>query len=314
MSGNNPTLLKRNIIKRNGSITAMDGLHAFTLLLPYGLLFSVFIAIPIAVAIYLSFTYFDLVQSPTFAGLHNYITLLTQDAIFFQRVLPNTIYFALIVGPGGYVISFIMAWMLAQIQPIPRAILALLLYMPSLAGGVFISVVWRTIFSGNQSGYINAVLLRWNLIETPIQFLLSPDYLLSVMIIVSLWSAMGIGFLAMLAGILNINEELYEAAYIDGLKNRFQEIIYITIPSMKPQMLFGAVMAIVGAFNNGAIGVALSGVNPTPDYSGQLITNHIDDYGFLRYEMGYAAAVSVALLCMVWVFSKIAYTFFGERD
>jgi multiple sugar transport system permease protein len=134
------------------------------------------------------------------------------------------------------------------------------------------------------------------------------------MIVVSLWSAMGIGFLAMLAGILNINEELYEAAYIDGLRNRFQEIIYITVPSMKPQMLFGAVMAIVGAFNNGAIGVALSGANPTPQYSGQLITNHIEDYGFLRYEMGYAAAVSVALLCMVWVFSKLAYTFFGERD
>jgi multiple sugar transport system permease protein len=207
-----------------------------------------------------------------------------------------------------------MAWMLAQIQRVPRTILALLLYMPSLAGGVFIGVLWRTIFSGDQSGYINAILLRWNLIRTPLQFLQSPDYLMGIMILVSLWSAMGIGFLAMLAGILNINEELYEAAYIDGLRNRFQEIIYITVPSMKPQMLFGAVMAIVGAFNNGAIGVALSGANPTPQYSGQLITNHIDDYGFLRYEMGYAAAVSVALLCIVWVFSKIAYTFFGERD
>jgi multiple sugar transport system permease protein len=294
--------------------TASDGIYALGLLLPYGLLFSVFIAIPIAVAIYLSFTYFDLVQAPVFAGLYNYVTLLTQDTVFFKNVLPNTIKFALIVGPGGYVISFLMAWMLAQIQPVPRTILALLLYMPSLAGGVFIGVLWRTIFSGNQSGYVNAILLNWNLIQTPIQFLQSPKYLLNIMILVSLWSAMGIGFLAMLAGILNINEELYEAAYIDGLRNRFQEIIYITIPSMKPQMLFGAVMAIVGAFNNGAIGVVLSGANPTPQYSGQLITNHIDDYGFLRYEMGYAAAVSVALLCMVWIFSKLAYTFFGERD
>jgi multiple sugar transport system permease protein len=294
--------------------TSTDGIHALALLLPYGLLFSIFIAIPIAVAIYLSFTYFDLVQAPTFAGLYNYITLLTQDTVFFKNVLPNTIQFALIVGPGGYVISFLMAWMLAQIQPAPRTLLALLLYTPSLAGGVFIGVLWRTIFSGNQSGYINAILLRWNLIQTPIQFLQSPDFLMSIMILVSLWSAMGIGFLAMLAGILNINEELYEAAYIDGLRNRFQEIIYITIPSMKPQMLFGAVMAIVGAFNNGAIGVALSGANPTPQYSGQLITNHIDDYGFLRYEMGYAAAVSVALLCIVWVFSKLAYSFFGEKD
>jgi len=305
----------KKILFVNGKLkTVSDGVYALALLLPYGLLFSVFIAIPIAVAIYLSFTYFDLVQAPTFAGLYNYVTLLTQDTVFFRNVLPNTIQFALIVGPGGYVISFLMAWMLSQIQRIPRTILALLLYMPSLAGGVFIGVLWRTIFSGNQSGYINAILLNWNLIQTPIQFLQSPKFLMGIMILVSLWSAMGIGFLAMLAGILNINEELYEAAYIDGLRNRFQEIIYITIPSMKPQMLFGAVMAIVGAFNNGAIGVALSGANPTPQYSGQLITNHIDDYGFLRYEMGYAAAVSVALLCIVWVFSKLAYTFFGERD
>ncbi|MCL2126776.1 MAG: sugar ABC transporter permease [Treponema sp.] len=296
------------------SRTAIDGLHALALLLPYGVLFSMFIAVPIAVAIYLSFTYFDLVQAPVFAGLYNYIALLTQDAVFFKNVLPNTIQFALIVGPGGYVISFLMAWMLAQIQGAPRTVLALLLYTPSLAGGVFIGVLWRTIFSGNQSGYINALLLRWNLIQTPVQFLQSPDFLMGIMILVSLWSAMGIGFLAMLAGILNINEELYEAAYIDGLRNRFQEIVYITVPSMKPQMLFGAVMAIVGAFNNGAIGVALSGANPTPQYAGQLITNHIDDYGFLRYEMGYAAAVSVVLLCIVWVFSKLAYTFFGERD
>jgi multiple sugar transport system permease protein len=134
------------------------------------------------------------------------------------------------------------------------------------------------------------------------------------MIFVALWGSMGIGFLAMLAGLLNVDKSLYEAAYVDGIKNRFQEIIYITIPQMKPQMLFGAVMAIVGAFNTGYIGVALSGANPTPQYSGQLIINHIEDYGFLRYEMGYAAAISVVLLIMIVFFSKIAYTLFGEKD
>jgi len=293
---------------------AADGFYAMAMLIPYGLLFSLFIALPVAVAIFLSFTYFDLVSAPTFAGLANYISLITQDSTFFQYVLPNTLQFAIIVGPGGYIIAFLLAWMLAQITKVPRTILALCLYMPSLAGGVFISILWRTIFSGNQNGYINAWLLQWNLIDQPIQFLQSPEYLMTIMIVVSLWSAMGIGFLAMLAGILNVNEELYEAAYIDGLNNRFQEIIYITIPSLKPQMLFGAVMAIVGAFNNGGIGVALSGSNPTPQYAGQLITNHIDDFGTIRFEMGYAAAISVVLLCIVWVFSKLAYTFFGERD
>jgi len=294
--------------------TAKDGLTVLWLLLPYGILFSFFIAIPVAASIGLSMTYFNVVQTPEYAGVLNYITMLTQDEVFFRYIIPNTVKFSLIVGPGGYILSFLLAWALAQIQPLPRTIFALILYTPSMAGGVFISVIWRTIFSGSQNGYINALLLQYNLIDTPIQFLQEPAYLLNIMIFVALWSSMGIGFLAMLAGIINADEEIYEAAYIDGVRNRFQEIIYITIPSLKPQMLFGAVMAIVSAFNNGAIGVLLSGANPTPQYSGSLIINHIEDYAFQRFEMGYAAALSVALLGIVWLFSKVAYRLFGERD
>jgi multiple sugar transport system permease protein len=291
-----------------------DGMRTFLLLFPYGLLFLTFIAIPIIVAIGLSFTYFDVINPPEYAGLDNYISLITQDEAFLKFVLPNTMKYALIVGPGGYVLSFLLAWMLAQIQRVPRTILSLAIYTPSMLGNVFIGVIWKTVFSGDQRGIFNHLLMELDVIDQPIQFLLSPDYLMNIMIFVSLWSSMGIGFLAMISGILNINEELYEAAYVDGMRNRFQEIIYITIPSMKPQMLFGAVMAIVNAFNMGWIGVTLSGMNPTPGLAGQLITNHIDDYGFLRYEMGYAAAVSVALLLIVTVFSKVAHGLFGEKD
>lgn len=291
-----------------------DGIRTFLLLLPYGMLFLTFIAIPIVVAIGLSFTYFDVINPPTFAGLSNYITLVTQDEAFLKFVIPNTFKYALIVGPGGYVLSFLLAWMLAQIQKVPRTLLSLAIYTPSMLGNVFIGVIWRTIFSGDQSGIFNHILMYLDIIDQPIQFLLSPDYIMNIMIFVSLWSSMGIGFLAMVSGILNIDEQLYEAAYVDGMKNRFQEIIYITIPSMKPQMLFGAVMAIVNAFNMGWIGVTLSGTNPTPGLAGQLITNHIDDYGFIRYEMGYAAAVSVALLLIVSIFSKGAHGLFGEKE
>lgn len=290
-----------------------DG-KAYLLLSPYIILFSVFILVPVLIAVYLSFTYFDVINEPTFTGLLNYITLFTQDEVFLKYVLPNTFLYALVVGPGGYVLSFLLAWMLAQIQPIPRTVLALCIYTPSMLGQVFIGVIWKTIFSGDQSGWVNSLLLRWGLIDTPIQFLLTKDYFMLIMIVVSLWSAMGIGFLAMISGILNIDQELYEAAYVDGLRNRFQEIIYITVPSMKPQMLFGAVMAIVNAFNMGWIGVTLSGANPTPEYSGQLITNHIDDYGFIRYEMGYAAAISVVLLLIVYAFNVVAHRLFGEKD
>ncbi|UUX34992.1 carbohydrate ABC transporter permease [Fundicoccus culcitae] len=284
---------------------------AWGFLLPYLLLFAIFIIVPVLIAMLLSFFYFDAIQFPTWAGLNNYITLLTQDEVFMQYVLPNTLQFAIIVGPGGYVISFMVAWMLAQIPKGPRNLLALIMYSPSMTAGVAMTVLWTIIFSGDASGYLNSLLMRFDIIQQPIQFLQSPDHLMNIMIIVSLWSSMGVGFLAMLSGILNINPELYEAAYIDGLSNRFQEIVYITIPAMRPQMLFGAVMAVVNAFQSGYIGVALSGSNPTPQYAGQLMVNHIEDYGFIRYEMGYAAAISVLLLLLIYGFSRVANRLFG---
>ena len=277
-------------------------------------MFIIFIVVPVLLAILLSFTLFDTIRFPRFLGLKNYITLLTQDDVFMRYVLPNTIEFAVIVGPGGYILSFMLAWILAQLPRIPRTVLALILYSPSMTTGVAMTVVWQALFSGDQNGYLNSLLMNFNIIQEPIQWLQSPEYLMPIMIIVTLWSSMGVGFLAMLAGILEINPEMYEAGALDGISNRFQEIIYITIPSMKPQMLFGAVMAIVATFQAGAIGVTLSGSNPTPRYAGQLIVNHIEDYGFLRYEMGYAAAVSVVLLLMVLIFARVANALFGSRE
>lgn len=304
-------------VKKKLTTKQLEQRNAYFFLSPYILLFCVFIIIPIAIAILLSFTTFDSVNFPVFSfktAFNNYIYLFTRDSVFMQYVLPNTIKYALIVGPGGYIISFFLAWCLAQIPHMPRTIIAIILYTPSMTMGVAMAVLWKVIFSGNEAGYLNNALISMGLINEPIQWLTSPDYLLTIMIIVALWGSNGVGFLGMLSGVLNINPEVYEAAYIDGMKNRFQEIFYITIPMMKPQMLFGAVMAIVGTFNSGAIGVQLTGSNPTPQYAGQLIVNHIDYYGFTKYEMGYAAAVSVVLLLIVMLFSKIAYMLFGNND
>ncbi len=281
---------------------------------PYLLAFLIFITIPVAIGIVLSTTYFNLLEPPTFIGFGNYIALFTTDSAFMQQIIPNTIQFALIVGPVGYLLGFVLAWMLAQIQSKPRTVLALIIYSPSMTAGVAMAVMWKIIFSGDESGYLNSILLNLNLIDTPIQWLTNPKYLMTIMIVVTLWSSMGLGFLAMLAGVLNIDQTLYEAAYIDGMSNKFQEIFYITIPSMKPQMLFGAVMSLISTFNAGAIGVALSGQNPTPQNAGQLIVTHIDDYGFIRYDMGYAATISVVLLLLVFAFSKAAFKLFGEKE
>lgn len=284
------------------------------LLTPYVLLFALFIAIPVIAAVVLSFTQFNTIEFPKFNGISNYINLFTNDTVFMQKVLPNTIIYAVFVGFGGYVLSFFLAWSLAQLTKWPRTVLTIIFYSPSMTGSVLISAVWSVIFNGDKTGYLNYFLLKLNILEEPVQWLQSSEYLLPITIIVSLWSSMGLGFLSMLAGITNINKEIYEAGYIDGVENRWQEIKYLTIPEVMPQMLFGAIMAIVGTFQASSVGVALSGSNPTPNYSAQLIGSHIEDMAYLRYEMGYAAAISVVLLIFVRILTKAAEDAFGDKD
>lgn len=299
-------MAKTNIARRENANKA-----GYLFVLPYGIVFAVFILLPTVIAIGLSFTNYDAVKMPpSFVGFLNYINLITNDEVFMQYVLPNTITYAIIVGVGGYALSFVLAWALAQFSRLPRTIYALILYSPTMTVGVAMTVLWKIMFTGDQTGYINSWLQKLGIINEPIIFLTNVQYLLPIVILVGLWSSMGVGFLSILSGILNGDEELYEAAAIDGVKNRFQEMIYITIPTMKPQMLFAAVMSIVNAFQNGTISTLLAG-NPTPGYAAQLIVNHIEDYGFIRFEMGYAAAVSVALLLIVQVFSKISTKLFG---
>lgn len=287
--------------------------HGYLFMAPYALVFIAFILVPVIMAVILSFTNFNAIQFPEFTGFLNYITLITSDEVFMQFVLPNTVIYAIVVGVGGYVLSFILAWALCNLTKLPRTILALIIYSPSMTGPTAMTVLWKVIFSGDQTGLLNSWLMNLGLINEPIIWLVNADYLLPIVIIIGLWSSMGVGFLSMIAGILNSDEELYEAAAIDGIKNRFQEMIYITIPQMKPQMLFAAVMAIVNAFQNGLISTQLTG-NPSPGYSAQLIVNHIEDYGFMRWEMGYAAAVSVVLLLIVQIFSKFCNTLLAEKD
>ena len=280
---------------------------------PYALIFLVFILIPVILAVVLSFTNFNAIEWPRWVGFLNYITLLTSDEVFMQFVLPNTVLYAVVVGIGGYILSFLLAWMLCNLTRGVRTVLALIIYSPSLTAGVAMTVLWKVIFSGDQTGLLNSWLMSLGVIDEPIVWLVNTSYLLPIVIIIGLWSSMGIGFLAMIAGIANSDESLYEAGAIDGISNRFQEMIYITIPQMKPQMLFAAVMAVVNAFQNGTVSALLTG-NPSPGYAAQLIVNHIEDYGFLRYEMGYAATVSVVLLLIVQIFSKAANRLLTDKD
>lgn len=290
-----------------------DRHSVFYMQAPFVILFVLFIIIPVIIAIGLSFTDFNSIQTPNFVGLENYVNILTNDNTFTEFAIPNTIVYSVIVGIGGYILSFFLAWSLAQIPKGPRTVMAIILYLPSMTAGIMLSTVWQVFFAGDKVGYLNSILLSLDIIQSPITWLSDSKYLMIIMIIVSLWSSMGIGFLSMLAGVLNVNRELYEAAHIDGVKNRIQEIIYITIPAIKPHMMFGAIMAIVNAFQNGSIGVQLSGANPTPGYAGQLLVTHAEEHAFIRYEMGYSAALSVILLIIVWGVSQISKKLFTEK-
>lgn len=287
---------------------------SYLFIAPFVLTFFVFIVIPVIVANALAFFSFNAISPPKFVGWDNFLAIFTQDRIFLQYAVPNTFKFAIIVGPLGYLLSFYLAWLIHQLPKRLRDYFTIAIYTPSLSAGVAMSVVWLVIFSGDRVGYLNQFLLSVGWIDTPVLWLQEPGYFMNIMIIISLWSSMGVGFLAMLAGLQTVNEELYEAGAIDGISNRLQEIVYITIPAIKPQMLFGAVMAVVGTLKAGAIGTMLAGSPITPQYAGHLMTNHIDDFAFIRYELGYASALSVLLLVIVYGSSKLSFTIFGTKE
>lgn len=286
---------------------------SYLFIAPFIITFVLFILIPVLVAIGLSFFSFNAISMPKFIGWDNFLAILTQDRIFLQYAIPNTFKFALIVGPGGYMLSFFLAWLIHQLPKAVRDWFTLAIYAPSLASGVAFAVVWPVIFSGDRVGYLNNLLLSWGVINQPVLWLQDPKYFMAIMIGISLWASMGVGFLAMLAGLQTVNKELYEAGAIDGISNRLQEIFYLTIPAIKPQMLFGAVMAVVGTLKAGQIGAILAGAPITPQYSGHLIINHIDDFAVIRYELGYAAALSVLLLLLVYGATKFSFQLFGNK-
>lgn len=259
------------------------------------ILFLVFTVIPIIAAVILSFTDFDMVNIPKFVGISNYITLFLDDEIFIKS-LSNTLFYAVVTGPLGYIMSFVVAWMISETGRTTRSILTLVFYAPSLAGNVY--MIWMYIFSGDSYGILNSVLMRLGLLTAPQQWLTDPAYNSYVVIIVVLWMSMGAGFLSFVAGFQQLNKELFEAGAIDGIRNRWQELWHITLPQMVPQLLIGAVLTISSSFAIGAQNAQLTG-NPSTDYSTHTLLLHMSDYGYARFEMGYASTIAVVLFAIM---------------
>lgn len=272
----------------------------YGLLLPFMSLFLVFTVIPVVMSLPIGFTNFNMIQTPTFTGLSNFYTLFLNDDTFLIAVR-NTLIFAIFTGPFSYILSFFIAWLINEMHPILKTLFTFIFYAPSMTTSVY--VTWQLILSGDSYGYLNAILMDIGLINLPIQFLTDTNYILAVVIIVQLWISMGAGFLAIRAGFQNIDKSMYEAGAIEGIKNRWQELFTITIPSMGPQLLFAAVMQISSSFTVGVVGQNLVGL-PSTDYAAHTIMNHATDYGSIRYEMGYAAAICFVLFAAMLLANK----------
>lgn len=275
------------LVKRNKT--------AYFMIAPFMILFFIFTIIPVVLSLVLSFTSFNMLQWPKFVFMDNYITLFLDDDLFITA-LKNTLIFAAVTGPASYIISFVVAWFINELPPKIRAIVTLVFYAPSIAGNVYL--IWTTIFSSDSYGLMNGFLLEMGIIDSPILWFQNVKYVMPLCIAVALWTSLGTSFLSFIAGLQGINKSLFEAGAIDGIKNRWQELWYITLPSMKPQLMFGAILSITGSFGFGGIVTALAG-NPSVDYVAYTLTHHLEEYQNNRWEVGYASAISFLLFLMM---------------
>ncbi len=273
----------------------------YLMMLPYVILFTLFTVVPVVMSFCLSFTYFNMLEAPSWVGFKNYLTLFLDDEIFITAI-KNTLIIAVVCGPLGYLMSFVMAWLINELPGKLRTIMTLVFYAPSLSGNAI--TIWTLIFSSDMYGYANSFLMSWGFISQPITWLTNAKYILPIVIVVQLWMSLGVNFLALIAGLKGVDKTLYEAAAVDGIKNRWQELWYITLPQLKPQLMFSAVIQISSALGVGAITTSLAGF-PSVSYAGHTIVNHLTDYGTLRFEMGYASAIATILFAASILLNKL---------
>lgn len=268
---------------------------AYLMVAPYMFIFCIFTILPVIISVFMSFTDFNMLETPNIVWFKNYVSLFFDDDIFLIAV-KNTLIFSIVVGPASYLLSFMVAWFINELPPKIRAIVTLVFYAPSISGQVYL--IWGTLFSADSYGWVNATLLNLGIIEEEKAWFQDENYVMILCVVVSLWTSLGTSFLSFIAGLQGVDRSLYEAGAVDGVRNRWQELYYITLPSMKPQLMFGAVMTITGSFGYGEIVTALCGF-PSVNYAAHTIVHHLQDYGGQRYEVGYASAIAVILFAMM---------------
>ena len=282
-------------VKRQKTVRTLKNMKKswgqYLFLMPFGIIFLLFYIVPVVISIILSFTYYNVFETPKFIGLQNYINLFLSDDVFITAI-KNTFIIAVVTGPIGYIASFLFAWLINELPRTLRSIAVVIFYAPTISGQVYL--VWGILFSGDAYGYINSFLLNLGLLDTAQKWLTDPDLMMPVLLIVILWMSLGTGFLSFIAGLQGMDKAQIEAGYVDGISNRWQELWFIVLPNMKPMLLFGAVMAITQSFGVADVTMALAGY-PSTDYAARTVVTHLIDYGSTRFDMGYASAIATVL-------------------
>lgn len=274
---------------------------SYVMLAPFMLIFLTFTIFPVVASVVLSFTRFNVLNAPVFIGLTNYTNLFFTDEIF-STAVGNTVVLALITGPLGYFLCFFFAWVINDLPHRVRSLLTLVFYAPSIAGNLF--TIWLVIFDGDIYGYLNSLLLQFGFIKEPIQWLTDPAYMMAAVVVVQLWVSMGTSFLTMRAGFNTIDRQYYEAAAVDGVKNRWQELWFITIPIMVPHLMLSAILSITAAFSSYQVATVMTGF-PSTNYATHTVMHHMIDYAYISFDRGYACAIATILFLSCYLLNFV---------
>lgn len=278
-------------------MTKRLSLTPYLFLAPALIIIGVFILYPTAAVLFYSFTDYDIVRPPQWVGLRNFIELF-QDPIFYKALLNSFIY--LLVTPTLIILSIILA--IAVNRPL-RGINAFraLYYVPVISGTIAVGIAWRWLFDYN-GGLVNGLLLSTGILKEPVQWLADPAFTLPIAMLLTVWIGLGYYMMVFLAGLQNIPEELYDAAVIDGC-NGIQKHWYVTLPGLRPQIVFVAVissLAAIEVFNE--IFVITGGLGGILN-SGVTLVFYLWRQAFRLQHAGYASAIAIVLLAITLVFS-----------
>jgi putative chitobiose transport system permease protein len=288
-------------------MTRKRSITPYTFLLPALVVLGIFVVYPIIAVVYYSFTDYDIATPPVWVGLDNYTKLLG-DETFRLALVHSFVY--LLVTPILIFLSIVLAIVVNR-RMRGIHIFRALYFVPAVSGSIAIGLAWKWLFDRN--GLVNSLLQSWGVITVPIQWLATPSLVLPIAMLLTTWAGVGFYSVIFLAGLQNIPEELYDAALIDGRTN-FQKHRYVSIPGLRPQIVFVAVISSLAALKVfDEIYVLTNRTGGILD-SGVTMVFYLWKEAFQLDNAGYASAIAIALLAITLVFSVFNVRILESRD